>query len=575
MGVPGDGQVRVAYVFEAKGIQPFLAAGGRLRDLVGASLLIESLCAPEDAGGAPGSGLLDHAMRASGVVALEPAFTRRAAGCFAFVLAGPEAPARVEAFRAVWTLLVQHAAPGLPFVDMIGVGPNVAIAMRQALQRGDARRALMPAPLALAGPLARLAPRTGEPAVAELAPQERDAAERVADLATLRKRRFADAALVAERINDDFWPGRPAGLRWPRDMETEFPWRGETRSIGVLHADGNRLGQVLMTLKDAAWPGEASGDALTAKEKAWVAIFARFSKAVDTATWAAAAQAADKVLLPVLLDPATQELRRDAGGHALTHVPARPVLLGGDDITILVRGDLAIPFAEEFLTRFEDEAKREIEQLELRPLLQGKPIPALTACAGLAIVGASQPVAQALALAESLCGFAKHQAKRGLSDQMPVPSCLAMHRATASLLDSYEVVRRDELDGGRLTQNPYGVGRHGQNRDMPPLSGLRRLKDALGDGAGARGPAREIAGLLHLGPTLAKERYARWRAVLLQRAPAVLAEFDAALGELGFTGKSERPGQPARPEPAKLLDDPKSSLPLLDALSWLAAEAGA
>ena len=551
--------LRAAYVFEAKGIQPFIAAGGRLRDAVGASLLIESLCAeadPDPAKGIPTGGLLDGALAASGFAPGEAAFTRRAAGCVSFVVGGPDALARVQRFRALWTLLVQQAAPGLPFVDMIGVGRSVNSAIEAALGRGDARRALPQMVLPQAGPMHHVVPRTGQPAISELAPHESDASERLVDAATFRKRAFA-ARDVTDRVGLRFWPARPAEWNWPRDLEREFPWRGETQSLGVLHADGNRVGQVLMALGNAAGPGQPeSEDApLSEKERQWLRMFLSFSQALDAATRAAAARACDDVLSPMLNDIAA---RRDGRKY----LPARPILLGGDDVTLLVRGDCAVPFTAAFLSHFEGEAAQAFASDPVLAALNFKPPTALTACAGLAIVGASQPFAQALALAESLCKHAKKVAKGLVSDREAVPSCFSFHRATASLLDSYgDVLTRElTLEGGRqLTRNPYSVGVHAKG--LTKYEALAKLKTALGSQEGARGPARELAGMLYAGQALSRQRYGRWRATLSTRAPTVLKDLDEALAQLNVK------------DAAQLMDDTQS--PLGDALALLAAEASA
>src|SRR5690606_5681066 len=75
-------------------------------------------------------------------------------------------------------------------------------------------------------------------------------------------------------------------------------------------------------------------------------------------------------------------------------LPLRPILLGGDDLTFLCDGRVALALTEAALKAFEAE------------------VPSLgrvTACAGVAIVPAHAPFAQAYALAEALCRHAKRR----------------------------------------------------------------------------------------------------------------------------------------------------------------------
>ena len=156
---------------------------------------------------------------------------------------------------------------------------------------------------------------------------------------------------------------------WPRDMEPDvdregvFPYRTDrqgnptSRYVALVHADGNGLGQVLRSLHEQP-----------ADSETYLNRFREFSDALDAATWAAAVTACRAHLLS---DPETWE--------DFETLPARPVILGGDDLTFIVRADLALPFTRCFLEAFEKETANRLAACDIPGLERG-----LTACAGLA-----------------------------------------------------------------------------------------------------------------------------------------------------------------------------------------------
>lgn len=550
-----EGAARVAaYAFEAKGVQAFILAGGRLRDIVGASLLVDSLCLqrsclealPNEAaprGVPPAPGLLDDALAASG---LTPGprlrFTRRAAGAFALVAVGPEAKA-LHDFRRLWTLLVTQAAPGLEFIDMIGAGATAPEALRAALAQGQGRRSRLAVPLPLAPPPARRAPRTGLGAVA-LDGNHRDEPPEPVDAATKRKRVFFSGHHARRR----WWSQKPDDLDWPTDFDEEFPFLGEDRTVAVLHADGNRMGQILIGLEEAAarnvTTDDLPADDYSPAETAYLERLLSFSKDIGRATQYAFDKACATYLEPAARQVMAAKAEQTKAPVTRGFLPGRPIIMGGDDLAVILRGDLALDFAQSFLDAFEGDASERLNSLH-KDLPD---LPPLTACAGLALVNAGQPFDRALALAEDLCRHAKSAAKetsrvRTGGDTGRVPSSLAFHRATAALLESYADTLTHELTVGNekgeaefiLTMQPYAVG-DGDPMGLAHLDHLRKLRDLFGEGVLGRGAAREIIALLQAAPAQARLRYSRWREVLgggTEEQKAALTRFDNALEKIG------------------------------------------
>jgi len=319
-----------AYVFEARGIQRFILEGGRLRDVVGASELIEWMS----------TRLPDDVVAAAGV-GDEVRFARRAGGAVTVLARDREA---LERFAALWSLAVRQALPGIEVQHGLGSGPSELEALAAARERALASRNRPTPSFPQAGPVTARSGRTGRPAVAA---HPKDG---LVDEATSRKRLFSGGTDLARRFD-------PQSRRehWPRvltpepgdDPEAVFPFAGERRYVGIVHADGNGLGQIIQRLSAE----------IESRGMGYADFFGGFSEALAQAGRQAAEAATRRVLAPA---------RAGDGRY-----PACPVVLGGEDLAILVRGDLAVGFARAFLEAFERESRARLGELARRHGLEG------------------------------------------------------------------------------------------------------------------------------------------------------------------------------------------------------------
>ena len=148
--------------------------------------------------------------------------------------------------------------------------------------------------------------------------------------------------------------------------------------IAIIHADGNGLGKVVQKV---------------GKQKD---LFMEFSQKLDLATQEAANHAF-KVVSNKFADKQI--------------IPIRPVVLSGDDMTVIVRGDLAVHYAKAFISAFEEKTKEHLgEKLKDKHVFD-EDKDYLTACAGIAFVKSSYPFYYGYQLAEDLCGEAKKDTK--------------------------------------------------------------------------------------------------------------------------------------------------------------------
>ncbi|MCC5872271.1 MAG: hypothetical protein JJU22_07755 [Gammaproteobacteria bacterium] len=492
-----------AYIFEAKHIQNYLTESGRLRDLVAGSELLEALTGP----------LLDAVLAAAGLSEPDDLRFSRRAGSALYAFADSEQV--VGAFVALWSLTVQQFAPGLEYDHARGAGVDAAAAHRAARVGLHADRSRVVRMLPAAAPLAARSPRTGHAATATTGPDR----ERL-DAHMVRKRQF-DASARA----DSTWQGlvgrfSPPGseltaAHWPRDLEpvsdddssAVFPFQRGSRTLALIHADGNDFGIILQRAQHVA----------AAKPDQFIEIFRALSEGVQHATERAVQDAVDQILTPVW---------RETG-----MMPARPIVLGGDDLSILVRADLALPFAKCFLTAFERESARALAQLGEKHGVDELP-ERLTAAAGMVYLRANQPFHLAAALAEDLTREAKAQARRVVDG--PVVSSLLFHRVTATIVSDYQAILDTEFSSGGSSTFVSTLGSYALERGsaLPALDDLLDLQVLLGEPVVARGATRQLLTLISLSRSQAESHYRRWRQIMKQHHPQELERFDSLLGRL-------------------------------------------
>ncbi|TAJ42793.1 MAG: hypothetical protein EPO55_00765 [Reyranella sp.] len=531
---------RRAYLFEAKGIQRFVTAGGRLVDMVGASELADELARSDR------RDLLASVLE---IAAFNPSFSRRASAAFLCHFDKSESEA-FDRFRALWRVAVQMHAPGLEFEERFGAAATDREAGGAAYDTSAGMRensiaGLLP----VAGPLAERVPRSGLATVEIL---RRGEESEPLDVVGARKRVREPQAGATSGLLARF--GGKVALEeqwaWPVELDPEtdrekrhFPFRGAARAVAVMHADVSGLGQMLQALQ--------KGLESVPADRA-IALQFEFSRTVETVIRAAAQAAVAGTLRP-------------DDGDAFRRVPGRPILLGGDDLTSIVRADRALDFAEAFLTTLESESEAALAAfVKSHGSILGTT--RLTACAGVAFVGASQPFSMAHEVAENLCRYSKERVKKGLVAGAPVPSAIAFQRVTSALPDERvsDAVEALTLREGnkilhRLTAQPYAVG--GVASTRPSFAALRELRHWMDETRMGLGGLRRLRDIALSDANDAAAAYGRWRDVLSRTEGGRAETYAGALVKLGCAGA----GFPLRE------DDAES--PLFDALEWRAAEA--
>jgi hypothetical protein len=481
-----------AYLFEAKSIQEYLMVGGKLADMVAASELVEQLTGD----------ILDEVLAAVGLQeGRDIHFSRRAGGaCSAIV----DDEHKAKALRDLMAIFVPNMLPGLEFIQCVAEGDSDRLAIKKGIETLSQIRNVPLAKNPLPGPLVMRAPRTGE-AVVENRFVAGGAKEWV-DTSIKIRRDFDGTRYAAGKLSGRFAPsGETINPKdWPRDLQGDsdkaFPFKGDDKHLAILHVDGNGLGQIVITLSNLEIDKK---DPLGFQK-----LYREFSEGLRQATEGAAQEATRLVLLPA----------REEGGM----MPARPMILGGDDLTIIVRADLAIDFAREFIAAFEEKTaiylkafKKTVRTLATADAANQLP-DYLTACGGLVIQKSSQPFSLGYKLAENLCEFAKDSSREAQAvaiksgKKIDMPSSLAFHRVTSSWSTSRDDVAEQEylVRHGQETFNlSLGAYAIGQVQSMlPRLTDLQALVKVVENARLLQmNGVRQMASQVHLGKTALKQ----------------------------------------------------------------------
>ena len=270
--------------------------------------------------------------------------------------------------------------------------------------------------------------------------------------------------------------------------------------LAVIHADGNNMGLALQKLGDYA--KETHG-------QPYVNLYREFSQALDLSTKNAANRAYLETVKNLELKP-------------IDIIPFRPIVIGGDDLTIVCRGDLALEFTKLFLQYFEDETKANFKSIskETSFLKNG-----LTACAGIAYIKESYPFHYGYHLAETLCGEAKKAAKDGLKENETTPSCLMFHKVQDSFVEDFKTIKKRELKAGDIGFDfgPYYL----ESTEMNPT--IEHLEKCVSKLEGKEGNAikshlRQWLTDLHNEPELAKQKLDRLVSAASKSTKAKLGE---------------------------------------------------
>ncbi|HZV48941.1 MAG TPA: hypothetical protein VFD49_04170 [Candidatus Dormibacteraeota bacterium] len=483
--------------FETEGNQRYIFATNRLRENVGASELIHRLGRIVAQGvrelGGPdllGAGAEAGAIDAAALLSPDRNPPIERGGAFEVITAGSgqalvlaQGMARGRELVAYVTGAFLERAPGLVVrgsVVELGDEP-LHRCIRQAVRRRSEIAARAPAPeLRFARlPVVADCRYSGYPAMT-IDPAAEGGEGAAVSASSLAKSRAAADAL--ERLRRQLGE---SGRLLPRNVtkleEGLQGRRGEATWLGLVHADGNGLGQVFLDFHHLA------GATAPEDRRRYADTLRSFSAGIDLVAASAFRVAARRLL--------------EHQGSEDEVLPLLPLIVGGDDLTVLLDGRHALTFAHDYLAallRWPEGLDRALEAAvsTVREILgraaerHGRRAE-LTACAGVAVVKPHYPFHAAYELAEDLLRSAKrHKPESALDFQVLYDS------TDARLAALRERLHRSLPDPRalRLHARPYTLGEFGrflgrlrqirerQGEQAIPRSALARLREAAVQG---------------------------------------------------------------------------------------------
>lgn len=337
-------------VLEVGGIQNFILRTGKLKEMLAGSALVESLS----------KDFLDDVCKdlnldkiaasdAKEPQANEVLVLQANAGAMHLLLASPEA---ARSLVSTYSRKALKLFPGLPLYAAVETCSWDTDSMKGARERLASKiafkRACQPTSTGMpVYPICRIAHLDGLPAVAEEGGEAislPSMTKRQSKLIEAAKKRLQDIVQPLEEKN----PGLTNELDWSKWDQDVANLAGSTGKIAYIHMDGNDLGKLFSSKLKAMQDLETT--VKTAK-------MGKLSELVQITTQQAFSEAVFKII--------NFELLRVAPHHKKISIPIRPLVLGGDDVTAIVKADLALLFIHTFIRAFERISREQNEPLSI------------------------------------------------------------------------------------------------------------------------------------------------------------------------------------------------------------------
>lgn len=461
--------MKYLYGASVQGIQEFIFQTNRLKEIAGASELVEEICTTQFARLLKNDNRLDY-RAAKDSLSKDKGMILFAAGNIKCVF---EDKGECERIVLSFPKMVAEYAPGITisqavveFTDEAKFSEVVTkLEERLKVQRNKPVKSITLGSMGVSR-----SRQNGKPVVYAHKGNFWDAA-------TLAKfNYFVDnedgGTLVSRRTTQNLC--QKAFGQWLGDKQIAYDtaaMTGKNDWLAIIHADGNGMGQVVQEVgKDPE-------------------LFKNFSIGLDDATTSASVAA-------------TRYIQEKYPFSAKESFPIRPIVLGGDDLTVICRADVAIDFVQKFMLEFENETQNRLGRK-------------LTSCAGIAYVKSSFPFHFAYKLAEELCGQAKKDAKSKAETGALAHSCLMFHKVQDSMFSDYASLEERELTPQERISfkfGPYYVSAEPSRWTIDELNGAV-AKLGSREGNAVKSHLRQWMSALHSNPDAAKQSLERLKSM--------------------------------------------------------------
>ena len=248
--------------------------------------------------------------------------------------------------------------------------------------------------------------------------------------------------LIREVLEQPRWKG----LEVPSDFDDLGRTKGEASYIAVVHTDGNGMGK---RVEDV---GKNAAD-----NREWINKMRSFSKSIYEANISAMEKTIEQLLWKI--DGDKKDLTDDRGEKfdlsqnkekTETYFPFRPLIFGGDDLTFVCDGRIALSLTVFYLNEL---VKKDEKGDFIYKLFDEKPI---YARAGISIIKSHYPFSRAYKLAEELGSGTKERIQK-IDETNKEVIAIDWHVAMSGLLGDLDEIRKREYtikDGKKLNMRP-------------------------------------------------------------------------------------------------------------------------
>lgn len=424
--------MKYLYGASVQGIQGFIFQTNKLKEIVGASELVEQICTNE----------FDDFCKKQGIQLSSDNAIIKAAGNIKYLFQSDEDCKKVV---KEFPKHIANLAPGITISQaVVAYSKNLPDAINELETKLKAQRSKVSMPVETGFMGLERDRRSG--GVAYIERYKRKGGTEFVSEATHKKRKQSDPDYkykkTAEKEEQEIKQQENLFFKISNKNVSKYEVAhdvekiaesGKNSWLAIIHADGNALGILLQKLSE-----KLKGKTKEGVQKA----FATFSKNLDSATKNAAQFAFDKVI-NADMEKQRKNLKEEDKSKTLIY-PIRPVILGGDDLTVIIRADLALDFTIKFLNEFESQTKEQFEFLAKDYQVEGFEN-GITACAGIAYIKEKYPFHYGVHLAELLTGKAKKFSKddkfkkytndKGIN--IP-PSSLSFYKVQSSFIERLE-----------------------------------------------------------------------------------------------------------------------------------------
>ena len=234
----------------------------------------------------------------------------------------------------------------------------------------------------------------------------------------LKKFKYADQANKALKKK---FEGIITDKVFPEELEKLGQVESESY-IGIVHIDGNNMGKKFMECNNLQERKAKSKEIAEKVEEAFSELLKEIIAKYDNYN--------------DITDKGKKLFKLRSAGKE--YLPIRPLILGGDDVTFVCHGRLAIEFAKRYIEFFEAKG--------------------IDSCAGVSIISTTYPFFRGYQIAEELCGKAKEKARKNGGSWLDFS---ILHGEQAPTLAQ---IRRQEYTGsigncGDMHFGPYNVSK--------------------------------------------------------------------------------------------------------------------